>query len=98
MTASSSPPLALGADPLAAVFERHYAEVYRYLARRVPRAVAEDLASETFAQAAARPGGFDPARGSARAWVFGTPPTCSRGTTATRCGPTGPGRGPGSTP
>ncbi len=71
MTASSSPPLALGVDPLAAVFERHYAEVYRYLARRVPRAVAEDLASETFAQAAARPGGFDPARGSARAWVFG---------------------------
>ncbi|OAB87393.1 hypothetical protein AWH69_04690 [Janibacter melonis] len=71
MTASSSPPLALGADPLAAVFERHYAEVYRYLARRVPRAVAEDLASETFVQAAARPGGFDPERGSARAWVFG---------------------------
>ncbi len=61
----------LGGFTLEDVFERHYAEVYRYLARRVPAAVAEDLASETFVQVVARRRTFDPARGVVRGWVFG---------------------------
>lgn len=56
---------------LEEVFNRHYADVYRYLARRVPASVAEDLASETFVQAATRAHTFDPARGVLRGWIFG---------------------------
>lgn len=58
-------------EPLEEVFDRHYADVYRYLARRVPVAVAEDLASETFAQVAAKGNPFDPRRGVLRGWIFG---------------------------
>lgn len=65
------PPVAIAGVPLAEVFDRHYADVYRYLARRVPVAVAEDLASETFVQAATRAATFDPGRGVLRGWIFG---------------------------
>ncbi len=57
-------------------FERVYrAEVdvvMAYFARRCaePQTVA-DLTSETFVRAASGFAGFDPARGSSRAWVFG---------------------------
>lgn len=61
----------VGDATLEEVFDRHYPEVYRYLARRVPAAVAEDLASETFVQVVARRSGFDPERGVIRGWVFG---------------------------
>jgi RNA polymerase sigma factor (sigma-70 family) len=57
-------------------FERVYRAnadaVMAYFARRCgePQTVA-DLTSETFVRAAGAFGGFDPRRGSARAWVFG---------------------------
>jgi RNA polymerase sigma factor (sigma-70 family) len=67
-------------DPAAgsglADFERVYRAqvdvVMSYFARRCsePQTVA-DLTSETFVRAAAGFAGFDPARGSSRAWVFG---------------------------
>jgi len=46
--------------------------VMSYFARRCsePQVVA-DLTSETFVRAAGAFGGFDPARGSSRAWLFG---------------------------
>ena len=44
---------------------------YRFAARRVGPATAEDLAAETFATAYRRRATFDPARGSLRAWLFG---------------------------
>ena len=47
-------PPAIGGLPIDEVFDRHHADVYRYLARRVPADVAEDLASETFVQAVSR--------------------------------------------
>ena len=59
-----------------AEFERVYRSevdvVMAYFARRCgePQTVA-DLTSETFVRAASGFGGFDPGRGSARAWVFG---------------------------
>jgi RNA polymerase sigma factor (sigma-70 family) len=54
-----------------AVFEQYFPLVYRFAARRVGSAIAEDLAAETFATAYRRRASFDPARGSLRAWLFG---------------------------
>lgn len=65
------PPVEIAGVPLAEVFDRNYADVYRYLARRVPVTVAEDLASEVFVQAASRAKTFDPERGGLRGWIFG---------------------------
>lgn len=59
-------------DP--AVFEllvpRHSAALHGYLARRAPGA-ADDLVAEVWLRAFAGRAGFDPARGTARAWLFG---------------------------
>lgn len=63
-------------DPALAAFERIYRDhvgvVTAYFARRCadPQTVA-DLTSETVVRAAAGFGGFDPRRGTARAWLFG---------------------------
>jgi RNA polymerase sigma factor (sigma-70 family) len=63
-------------SPALAEFERLYRlnidAVMAYFARRCaePQTVA-DLTSETFVRGAAGFGGFDPGRGSPRAWVFG---------------------------
>ena len=53
------------------LFERHFDDIYRYLAFRVGEGMAEDLAAETFARAFAGRRRFEPDRGSARAWLFG---------------------------
>src|SRR3984885_12583451 len=55
----------------AAVFDRHFAELSAYLARRVERALAEELASETFVRAFAARSGYDPAYPDARPWLYG---------------------------
>ncbi len=66
----------VSADGAVAEFEVVYranvAGVSAFFARRCsePQAVA-DLTSETFVQAVASLGTFDPQRGSARAWLFG---------------------------
>ncbi len=54
------------------IYVKNIDVVMAYFARRCaePQVVA-DLTSETFVRAAAGFGGFDPARGSARAWLFG---------------------------
>jgi RNA polymerase sigma factor (sigma-70 family) len=54
------------------LYRRNVEVVMAYFARRCaePQTVA-DLTSETFVRAAAGFAGFDPGRGSARAWVFG---------------------------
>lgn len=63
-------------NPGLAEFERVYREnvgvVTAYFARRCtePQTVA-DLTSETFVRAVGGFGGFDPSRGTARAWLFG---------------------------
>ncbi|GGO56989.1 RNA polymerase sigma factor [Streptomyces lasiicapitis] len=49
---------------------RHSAALHGYFARRAPHA-ADDLLAELWLQAYAARRGFDPARGPARAWLFG---------------------------
>jgi RNA polymerase sigma factor (sigma-70 family) len=54
-----------------AAFREHFPPVYRFIARRVGSALAEDLAAETFAMAYRRRVSFDPGRGSLRSWLYG---------------------------
>jgi RNA polymerase sigma-70 factor (ECF subfamily) len=60
-------------DPaaFAAIFDRHAASLYRFLARRVEPADAEGLLGEVFRIAFERRGSFDPAHRSARPWLYG---------------------------
>jgi RNA polymerase sigma-70 factor, ECF subfamily len=54
-----------------AAFGQHFPPVYRFIARRVGPALAEDLAAETFATAYRRRASFDPGRASLRSWLYG---------------------------
>jgi RNA polymerase sigma-70 factor (ECF subfamily) len=49
---------------------RHSTALHGYLARRAPSA-ADDLLSEVWLRAFAGRAGFDPAKGTVRAWLFG---------------------------
>jgi RNA polymerase sigma factor (sigma-70 family) len=53
------------------LFDRHSAEVHRYLARRVGSDTAEDLLSETFLIAFRQRGRYDLTRHDARPWLYG---------------------------
>jgi RNA polymerase sigma-70 factor (ECF subfamily) len=55
----------------AAVFDRQFLTVHRYIARRVGRELADDLASQCFTVAFERRASFDPGRGNERAWLLG---------------------------
>ncbi len=52
-------------------FREHFAQVYRFIARRVGTGLAEDLAAEAFATAYRRRASYDRERGSLRSWLFG---------------------------
>jgi RNA polymerase sigma-70 factor, ECF subfamily len=74
----SLPPAATDAPPdralaeFEAVYRANVAGVTGFFARRCGEAQAvADLTSETFVQAIGSLRSFDPARGSARAWLFG---------------------------
>ena len=58
-------------DVSEAIFDRHFAAVHAYLARRVGPARADDLASATFAVAFERRDGFYSAAADARPWLLG---------------------------
>ncbi|HEY6794150.1 MAG TPA: RNA polymerase sigma factor [Kineosporiaceae bacterium] len=62
-----------GADPerFGALFDRHAAEIHRFLARRVGVSMADDLVSETFLVAFRLRARYDPSRADARPWLFG---------------------------
>lgn len=53
------------------LFDRHFKAVHRYLARRVGRDRADDLASQTFTVAFTRRTTFRTSAGSARPWLLG---------------------------
>ncbi|MDF2712420.1 MAG: polymerase subunit sigma-70 [Nonomuraea muscovyensis] len=51
------------------LFDAHFAEIHRYIARRLSEDVADDLAAEVFV--AALQGAYDPAIGAGRPWLYG---------------------------
>jgi hypothetical protein len=63
--------LALRAEGLRGVFDRHFDAIHRYLRRRVGKATADDLASETFAEAFEHRQRYDLRREDARPWLYG---------------------------
>jgi RNA polymerase sigma factor (sigma-70 family) len=60
-------------DPaqFGAVFDRYFAEIHGYAAKRVGRDAADDIAAETFLTAFWARRRFDPGRGTVKAWLYG---------------------------
>src|ERR1039458_9226704 len=60
-------------DPqrFAAVVDRHFTEIFGYLARRVGRDNAEDLGAETFIVAFKARNRYDSSRANALPWLYG---------------------------
>ena len=58
-------------DLFAALFDRHFADVHRYLARRVGVELADDLTAQCFVVAFERRPSFDPAAGPVLPWLLG---------------------------
>jgi RNA polymerase sigma factor (sigma-70 family) len=58
-------------DRFSAVFDRYFAEIHGYAARRVGRDAADDIAAETFLTAFRVRRRFDPRRGTVRSWLYG---------------------------
>ena len=61
------------ADPteFAALFDRHFDVVHRYVARRLGADLAEDVAAQAFEEALKCRARFDPRHSSARPWLLG---------------------------
>lgn len=56
----------------ATVFDRHFAEIHRYIAGRLGTTTsADDIAAETFLTAYSNRGSYDAAAGTVRAWLYG---------------------------
>ena len=55
----------------AVSYEENFDDIYRYVAARLGRDVADDIAAETFVVAFRKQRAFDPARASMRPWLFG---------------------------
>jgi RNA polymerase sigma factor (sigma-70 family) len=58
-------------ERFAAVFDRHFAEIHGYVARRLGPSLADDVASETFLVAFDRRRRYDLRHASARPWLYG---------------------------
>ncbi|MQY04922.1 RNA polymerase sigma factor [Actinomadura macrotermitis] len=54
-----------------AIFDAYFAEIHRYLARRLDAHTADDLAAETFAVAFRGRDRYDLSRPNARPWLYG---------------------------
>jgi RNA polymerase sigma-70 factor (ECF subfamily) len=54
-----------------AAFRDNFAQVYRFIARRVGSDLAEDLSAEVFATAYRRRASYQPSLGSLRSWLYG---------------------------
>jgi RNA polymerase sigma factor (sigma-70 family) len=55
----------------AGVYESYFAGIHRYIAGRLGRDVADDIAADTFVIALRKQGSFDARRGPVRAWLYG---------------------------
>jgi RNA polymerase sigma factor (sigma-70 family) len=58
-------------DRFGLIFDRYFAEIHGYVARRLGGDVADDVAAETFAAAFGDRRRFDASRGVVRAWLYG---------------------------
>jgi RNA polymerase sigma-70 factor (ECF subfamily) len=58
-------------ERVAVLFDRHAPHIYRYLARRAGRQVADDLVAETFLVAFAKRDRYDLGYADARPWLYG---------------------------
>lgn len=58
-------------EDFAMVFDRYYAMIHGYAARRLGRSLADDVAAETFLIAFDRRLRYDVARADARPWLYG---------------------------
>jgi len=58
-------------EQFAAIFDRHYVSIRRYLSRRLPHALAEELASEVFAVGFDRRSSYRAGISDARPWLLG---------------------------
>jgi RNA polymerase sigma factor (sigma-70 family) len=58
-------------ERFAVLFDRHAPHIYRYLARRAGRQVADDLVAETFLAAFAKRDRYDLGHADARPWLYG---------------------------
>jgi RNA polymerase sigma factor (sigma-70 family) len=58
-------------ERFAVIFERHFSQIHRYLARRVGGKVADDLAADVFLVAFSQRERYDLDRDSARPWLYG---------------------------
>jgi RNA polymerase sigma factor (sigma-70 family) len=67
-----------GGAALTSLYDAHARDLHRYLARRLDPAIADDLVAETFLVAWEQRARYDPARGVARAWLFGIATNLSR--------------------
>lgn len=66
-------------DEFAAIFDRHFVTIYRYVARRIGPDDAEDIAGEAFRIAFERRQAFDSTWSSARPWLYGIATNVMRG-------------------
>jgi RNA polymerase sigma-70 factor, ECF subfamily len=58
-------------DGFAALYDEHFPGIYHYVASRLGRDVADDVAADTFLIALRKRDGFDPGKGDVRPWLFG---------------------------
>jgi RNA polymerase sigma factor (sigma-70 family) len=58
-------------DRFTAVFDRYFAEIHGYVARRLGPDAADDIAADTFTTAFGERRRFDAGRGMVRAWLYG---------------------------
>ena len=58
-------------ERFAGIFQRHWDEIYRYIARRLGPEIAEDVGAETFAVAFRGRQRYDETRADARPWLYG---------------------------
>ena len=59
------------AECFAAIFDRYYIQIHKYVARRLGHSLADDLAAQTFLIAFARRDRYDVSWPSARPWLYG---------------------------
>ncbi|MEU8364093.1 sigma factor [Nonomuraea sp. NPDC048882] len=58
-------------ERFGAVFDAHYAEIHRYVSRRLGPQAGDDVSAETFALAFRQRRRYDVSRRSARPWLYG---------------------------